>query len=198
MDDGLSSAVRAGLEARVQAAGRLVDAACIEEVVALGRLLVETYNGGKKALLFGNGGSAADAQHIAAELVGKFRLDRSSLPALALTTNSSTLSAVANDLGYEQVFARQVDGFGSPGDVAIGLSTSGESENVVRGLACARSNGLSTAALTGADARRMTEVADVCVRVPSADTPIIQEGHIVIGHILCDVVEQELFGAGDR
>jgi len=145
-----------------------------------------------KVLLFGNGGSAADAQHIAAELVGRFLGERKALPAIALTTDTSALTAIANDYGYDEVFARQITGVGRPGDVAVGLSTSGNSPNVVRGLEAAREQGLTTVAFTGAGAGKLAALVDVCVQVPSDDTPRVQELCMLLGHTLCELVEREL------
>lgn len=159
--------------------------------------LIKAYKTGGKVLLFGNGGSAADAQHIAAELVGKYYLDRKPLPALALTVNTSSLTAIGNDYAFDQVFARQVEGLGGSGDVAIGISTSGNSSNVIVGVRAARAKGLVTIAVTGQSGGKLKDEVDFCICVPSSDTPRIQEGHILIGHILCELVEQALFGAGN-
>jgi len=155
--------------------------------------LIEAYRAGKKVLLLGNGGSAADAQHIAAEFVGRFYLERRALPALALTVNTSVLTAIGNDYGFERIFSRQIEAMGQPGDVAIGLSTSGNSANVIEGLRAARERRMTTVALIGAQGRLQAE-ADYCVCVPCMDTPRIQEAHILIGHIWCELVEQALFG----
>lgn len=148
---------------------------------------------GKKMLFFGNGGSAADAQHLAAELVGRLGPDRRSLPAIALTTDTSILTAVANDYGYERVFARQIEGLGQPGDIAIGISTSGNSPNVLAALDAGRNKGLFTVGLTGETGGQMKGRADVLFRVPSSVTPRIQETHILLGHILFALVDRELF-----
>lgn len=152
--------------------------------------------GGGRILLFGNGGSAAEAQHIAGELVGRLRRERRALPAVALTGNAAVVTAVANDDGYERVFARQIEALGQPGDVAVGLSTSGRSPNVLAGLATARERGLVTVLLTGAGGRGAT-AADQVLAVPSADVARIQEGHQLIGHLLCEWVEERLMGAGE-
>lgn len=146
-------------------------------------------------LFFGNGGSASDAGHLAAELLGRFRLERQSLAAVCLSDHTAAATAIGNDYGYDEVFARQVAGLGRPGDVAVGLSTSGSSRNVVRGLETAREHGLVTVALTGAGGGKVAAVVDVCVRVPSEDTPRIQELCMLLGHTLCELVEQELSGA---
>lgn len=166
----------------------------LDASMAVGLALVEAYREGGKLLIFGNGGSAADAQHIAAEFVGRFYLDRRALPAMALSVNTSAVTAIGNDFGFESLFARQVEAFGKRGDVAIGLSTSGNSANVVAGLRAAREGGLVTVALVGASGGRMAEFADHVVTVPSSDTPRIQESHILLGHIWSEMVEQALFG----
>jgi D-sedoheptulose 7-phosphate isomerase len=147
---------------------------------------------GGKLLLFGNGGSAADAQHLATELCVRFQRDRKPLAALALTTDTSTLTAAGNDLGFEQIFARQIEALGRPGDVALGISTSGKSPNVVVALRLARERGLVTAALTGRDGGLLTDCVDHCLIVPSERTSRIQEMHIVLGHLLCGSLEQQL------
>ncbi|MFW9827333.1 MAG: SIS domain-containing protein [Candidatus Thorarchaeota archaeon] len=157
-------------------------------------LIINAYKNKKKVILFGNGGSAADAQHIAAEFVGKFYKDRDSLPSLALHTNTSVLTATANDFGYDLVFERQVSSFTQEGDIVIGLSTSGNSPNVIKGLIKAKEIGAKTVAFTGQNYSKAEEVADLCLKIPSLDTPRIQEGHITIGHIICYLVEKELFG----
>ena len=154
------------------------------------RMLIEALEGGRKLLLFGNGGSAADSQHIAAELVGKLLVKRRALPAIALTTDTSNLTALANDFGYETVFQRQVEALGQPGDVAIGLSTSGHSPNVLAAVKTAREMGLKTMALTGRDGGPLGRLVDVALIVPSDSTQRIQESHITIGHILCELIEQ--------
>lgn len=143
-------------------------------------------------MLFGNGGSAADAQHIAAELVGRFALKRPALAAVALSVNSSCLTAIGNDYGFEQIFSRQIEALACLGDVAIGISTSGNSPNVVRALSTARKMGLHTVALTGLTGGELLNNVDHCICVPSKETPRIQECHVLIGHILSELVEQEI------
>jgi len=157
--------------------------------------VIRSLRAGGKVLLFGNGGSAADAQHIAAELAGRYKLERGGLSVVALTVNTSTLTAVANDYGYEHVFARQVQALGRPGDVAVGISTSGNAANVIGGLETAKAGGLISVAMTGRSGGKLKDRAQYCLRIPSDETARIQECHILIGHILCDFVERELFGA---
>ncbi len=156
----------------------------------LAAVCAEALAGGGKIMLFGKGGSAADAQHLAAELVVRYDADRRALAALALTTDTSTLTAGANDFGFETVFARQIEALGKPGDVAIGITTSGDSNNVVRALEAARSSGVVAAALSGRDGGRLVGLADPLLIVPSAITARIQEMHITIGHMLCAALDR--------
>ncbi len=164
----------------------------VGEIDSVAQLVVRTYRFGGKVLLLGNGGSAADAQHIAAELVGKFALKRRAFPAIALTTNSSILTAVANDYGYRNVFSRQVEAFAGDKDLVIAISTSGDSANVIKAIKTARLLGAQTVCLTGGDGGRLAAAVDVALIVPSDCTPRIQEAHILIGHIICELVEKEL------
>ena len=165
----------------------------VEEIAQAAQLLIQCLRAGNRILLCGNGGSAADAQHLATELVSRFLLERAALPAIALTTNSSSLTAIANDYTFADVFARQVEAFGRTGDVLIGISTSSNSENVLRALQTAGAKGLQTLALTGAGGGKLAAIADQLIAIPSDDVPRIQEAHIAIGHILCDWVEKSLF-----
>lgn len=153
------------------------------------------YRSGNKVMLCGNGGSAADAQHIAAELGGRFQRERDPLPALALHTNSSFLTAVANDYSYEEIFSRAVEAHGQADDILIGISTSGSSANVLNALKTARGNRISTVGMTGRDAGKMQEHCDYLLPIPSEETPRIQEAHILVGHMICQQVEDELFPA---
>ena len=171
----------------------LQDESLLQQIAALAQLLVDTYRAGGKSLWAGNGGSAADAQHMAAELVNKFRLVRRGLPAQALTVDSSILTAIGNDYGYEQVFARQIIACGRPGDVFIGISTSGNSANLVQALEACRHQGLVSVAIVGASSCAMDAYNHV-LHIPSTDTPRIQECHTLVGHILCQEVERALFG----
>ncbi|HVL68393.1 MAG TPA: SIS domain-containing protein [Vicinamibacterales bacterium] len=156
------------------------------------RAVREAHGQGRKTLVFGNGGSAADAQHLAAELVGRFQRDRIAVAALALTTDTSILTAVGNDYGFDRIFARQVEALGQPGDVAIGISTSGASPNVVQGLQAARARGLTTVALTGRDGGDAGRVAGIHVNVPDASAARVQEVHRTLIHAICELVEMEL------
>ncbi|MFC1964269.1 D-sedoheptulose 7-phosphate isomerase [Chloroflexota bacterium] len=168
----------------------------VGEMLEVVSLIVTTFKSGGKVVLCGNGGSAADAQHIAGELIGKFLLERRALPALALTTNTSSLSAIANDKGYEEVFSRQVEALVSGKDVVIGISTSGNSTSVIKAVQEAKKKGARTIGFTGSSGGKLAEVADLTILVPSDSTPRIQEAHITIGHIICELVEKELSGKG--
>lgn len=148
----------------------------------------------RKILLAGNGGSAADAQHLAGELVCRLNFDRPGLCAVALTTDTSVLTAVANDYGYDKVFARQIDALGAEGDVFFAISTSGRSPNILAALEACRARGIATVGLTGRAGTQMAALCDHCIRIPSAETPKIQEGHIVVGHIICARIEREIIG----
>ncbi len=165
----------------------------IAETVAL---LAETFRSGNKLLVMGNGGSAADAQHLAAEIVGRFKMERRGLPAIALTTDSSILTALGNDYGFDAIFTRQIQALAAPGDLVMGITTSGNSRNVAAALELALSQGCRTVALLGGDGGIIAGLVELHLIVPSRDTPRIQEGHITIIHILCDLLEQELFGDG--
>jgi D-sedoheptulose 7-phosphate isomerase len=156
--------------------------------------MADALAGGGKVLLMGNGGSAADAQHIAAELVGRFQKERRALPALALTVNSSAVTAIANDYALDAVFARQVEAFAGPGDMVIGISTSGRSPNVLAGMEAARRQGARVVGFTGEGGGQAATLADILIDVPSRSTPRIQEAHITIGHLICEMVEERLFG----
>ncbi len=162
----------------------------IEEITTL---VVKAFKGGNKVLFCGNGGSAADAQHLAAEFSGRFYKDRKPLPSEALHTNTSYLTAVANDYGYEHVYSRVVEGTGTDGDVLIALSTSGNSANITNALQKAREIGMITVGLTGEGGGKMKDMCDHLVNIPSADTPRIQEAHIMVGHIICQLVEEQFF-----
>ena len=172
----------------------LQDGDLLKQIETVANKTIEAYKNNKKTLIAGNGGSAADAQHIAGEFVSRFYFDRPGLASIALTTDTSILTAIGNDYGYERVFARQVEANGSEGDVFIGISTSGNSKNIVEAITAAKERGIFTVGFTGAKGGIMKEMCDICICVPSNETPRIQESHIVIGHILCAIVEKEIFG----
>ena len=189
------------IEASIAVKQRLLeDTILISSIVRVSEVSLAAMKNGNKLLLFGNGGSAADAQHIAAEFVGRFAFDRPALPALALSVNTSCVTAIGNDYGFDQVFSRQLEALARPGDVAIGFSTSGNSPNVLHAISTAKKMGLQTVALTGTPGGKLKQAADLdhCVCVPSSETPRIQECHILIGHIVSELVEQELFYAKGR
>jgi D-sedoheptulose 7-phosphate isomerase len=169
------------------------DQTLIHTTDKIANAIINCYRNGGKVLFCGNGGSAADAQHLAAELSGRFYFDRPPLEAEALHVNSSYVTAVANDYSYNDIYSRYVNGVGKPGDVILGLSTSGNSENILRALEVAKSKKMITVAMTGLTGGKMKEVADFLLNVPSTDTPRIQESHIMLGHIICEIVEAKLF-----
>ncbi|MDP3804657.1 MAG: D-sedoheptulose 7-phosphate isomerase [Candidatus Omnitrophota bacterium] len=154
-------------------------------------VIIKSLKAGGKLLVFGNGGSAADSQHIAAELVGRFKKERKALAAIALTANTSTITAIANDYGYDVVFSRQIEALGNPGDVALGISTSGNSKNVIEAFKTAKAKGMKRVSLTGCGGGKLREECDISIIIDSKDTPRIQEAHILIGHILCELIEEE-------
>ncbi|ALV95699.1 D-sedoheptulose 7-phosphate isomerase [Campylobacter jejuni] len=158
--------------------------------------VIKAYRNGNKTLLAGNGGSAADAQHIAGEFVSRFYFDRPGIASIALTTDTSILTAIGNDYGYENLFARQVQAQGVKGDIFIGISTSGNSKNILKALDLCKQKGIISIGLSGASGGAMNELCDYCIKVPSTCTPRIQEAHILIGHIICAITEEELFGKG--
>ena len=193
MIDYIKSEVAASAETKQKI---LADEAFLTKIEAVLKASVAVYKNNKKILIAGNGGSAADAQHFAAELVGRYGFDRPSLPALALTTDTSNLTAIGNDYGYDQVFSRQLEGMGQEGDLFIGISTSGNSQNILNAFTSAKAKGITTVALTGRDGGKMAEVADYTLIVPSNATPRIQESHLLIEHMICDAIEKEMFGDG--
>ena len=168
----------------------------LDNVIKISKVCISAYKNSKKILIAGNGGSAADAQHIAGELVSKFYFDRPGLSAFALTTDTSILTAVGNDYGYEKLFSRQIQANGDSGDVFIGISTSGNSKNIIEALKECKKKKIVTVGLTGESGGLMDDLCDYCIKVPSNETPRIQESHILIGHIICAVIEEELFGKG--
>ena len=175
----------------------LEDQKLIQTIAEVAEAMSRALADGHKLLFFGNGGSAADAQHLAAELVGRYQQERRALPALALTANTSTLTAIGNDYSYERVFARQLEALCSPGDVAVGISTSGKSPNVLSAMRAAKEIPVTTVGMTGMRAGELAALSDYCICVPSEQTPRIQEGHILIGHILCEVIEQKFVSEHD-
>jgi len=163
----------------------------IDDISQAASLIVNSLNEGGKLLLFGNGGSAADAQHIATEIVCRYKRNRKALPAIALTTDTSALTAISNDFSYNNVFSRQVEALCNKNDVLIGISTSGNSQNVILGLNAAKKNGAKTIALTGLNSKKMENICDTIINVPSSDTARIQEIHILIGHCICQIIDEK-------
>lgn len=167
-----------------------------ETLVRVASRCVTGLKEGRKLIFMGNGGSAADSQHLAGEMVSRFAFDRPGLPAIAVTTDTSILTAIGNDYGFEQLFARQIEALGQAGDVLFGISTSGRSPNILAGMRRAKAMGLVTIGMTGNQKATIVELADECIEIPSAITPRIQEGHILCGHILCGLIEKAMFGEG--
>jgi len=164
----------------------------VGDILNIANLMIDVLKKNGKVILFGNGGSASDSQHIAAELVGRFKKDRTALAAISLTTNSSIMTSLANDYGYDIVFAKQIEALGQKNDIAIGISTSGKAKNVINGIKQAKKMDIKTVALTGSDGGELAKLADVSLIVPSSVTARVQEAHITIGHIICELVEQAL------
>lgn len=174
----------------------LLDESLLKRTQEVAETIVKALRGGNRIYFCGNGGSAADAQHLAAEFSGRFYTDRKALPAEALHCNTSYLTAVANDYSYEVVYARLIEGIGTKGDVLVGLSTSGNSKNIIRAFEKAQEKGITTVGFTGATGGDMKSSSDFLINVPSSDTPRIQESHILIGHIICQIVEEKYFAKG--
>ena len=193
-NSGLEQRIIESVESSIATKQKLIeDREIIRSIAQVADALLDAYRKGNKMLLFGNGGSAADAQHIAAEFVGRFAFDRPALPALALSVNSSCVTAIGNDYGYDLVFSRQIEALARPGDVAIGISTSGNSPNVLRGIEVAKKMGLVTVGLTSQSGGALRTAVDYCLCAPSNQTPRIQECHILMGHIVSEIVEEALF-----
>lgn len=195
-ETGWTQRVHDALEAGVRAL-EAVKAREAATIVHMARVVAEAFRARRRVYLFGNGGSAADCQHLAAEFINRFQRERIPLPAVALTTDTSVLTSIANDYDFRDVFLRQLRGLGEAGDVAVGLSTSGRSENVLRALRWAREHGLHTLGLAGLHRTDMDIYCDLILHVPDAVTARVQEVHIAVGHVICELVEEMLFGAGD-
>ena len=192
--ENLQEQARNSIKASIAAKERILGSPeLMSTIVAAAEAVIEAFEKGNKVLLFGNGGSAADAQHIAAEFVGRFAFDRPALPALALSVNTSCVTAIGNDYGFDQVFSRQIEALARRGDVAIGISTSGNSPNVLCGVAAARKLGLRTIGLTGQKGGRLKNEVEYGIAAPSDETPRIQECHILVGHIIAQLAEQAIF-----
>jgi len=176
----------------------LANEVTVKQISKVVNLILTTITHNNVIYLFGNGGSAADAQHIAAEMVGRFKLDRPALPAVALTTNTSILTSISNDYASSSMFARQVEALVRENDLVIGISTSGNSANVIEGIKAAKTRGAITIGLTGENGGKLGKMVDICLRAPSNNTPRVQEVHITLGHIICSMIEQELFGKKDE
>lgn len=187
----MKNIIKTRIEQSIEVKEKLHDTQ-IENIEKAARMILSSLKNDGKLLVFGNGGSAADSQHIVAELVGRFKKERRALPAIALTVNTSILTAIGNDYGYDAIFSRQIEALAKSGDVALGLSTSGNSKNVIAALNKARTLGAKTVCLTGAGGGAMKDICDLLIAVDSKDTPRVQEAHILIGHILCELIENEI------
>jgi len=194
-DNRVVEVIRSRVNESIAVKAALLADARTEQLAAIADRIEASARRGGKVVLFGNGGSAADATHLAAEFVGRFQFDRDPLPALSLSDNGSSVTAIGNDYGYDLTFARQMQALGNPGDVAIAISTSGSSPNVLEGLRAARLRDMYTVGFTGANGVEMAELTDVCVMVPSTVTARIQEAYMLYAHIMCELVEEALFGA---
>lgn len=186
------------VRAQIAESRRVIDAMLatpdfLEGISTIAAACVRALEAGNKLLFMGNGGSAADSQHLAGEMVSRFAFDRPGLPAFALTTDTSVLTAIGNDYGYDKLFSRQVEAVGQPGDVLFGFSTSGKSPNILAAFETARAKGLVTVGMTGNRRERIVGMVDHCVEIPSASTPKIQEGHIITGHVICGLIEEAIF-----
>lgn len=190
----IEASVLREIEESITAKQRLKnDPVFLSQVCSVGRAISDVFRNGHKVFFMGNGGSAADAQHLTAEFTGRYLRERTPLPAIALSVNTSSLTAIGNDYSFEHVFARQLEALGVKGDLVVGLSTSGNSANVLRAIEVAKSKGLVTVGMTGETGGRLRALVDFCLCVPSQQIPRIQESHILIGHVLCAIVEEELF-----
>jgi D-sedoheptulose 7-phosphate isomerase len=187
LKDSVARSLKEGAELRLKMAATIST-----EIAAAAEAIAEAFKAGRKLLLFGNGGSAADAQHIAAEFMNRFLIERPPLPAIALTTDTSVLTSIANDYAFDEIFSKQVKALGKKGDVALGITTSGSSGNVLKALRAAKKLGMITIALTG-EGGKAASLADIPLQIPSRSTPRIQEAHIAVGHILCDLTDTLLF-----
>lgn len=185
--------IRRRLEDALAVKREMLDSECLREAAAVAAAVTGALRAGGKVLFLGNGGSSMDAGHLAAELAGRFYYDRPGLAALSLADGTASLTAIANDYAYQEVFARQVRALGRPGDVAVGLTTSGNSSNVVNALTAAHEGNLFTVALTGSEGGKVAAIADICIRVPTDDTPRVQEACLHLGHTICELIEREMF-----
>ncbi|MBS7567027.1 D-sedoheptulose 7-phosphate isomerase [Mucilaginibacter sp. Bleaf8] len=189
------SIIQSQVQASIQVKQALLSSdILLQQVESAARMIITAYQNGRKTLLAGNGGSAADAQHISGEFVSRFNFDRPAIPSIALSTDTSILTGIGNDYGYERLFARQIEAHGNEGDVFIAISTSGNSPNILKALEICKARGVKSIGWTGESGGKMADLCDICIKVPSGVTPRIQESHILIGHIICNLVEDELFG----
>lgn len=195
--EALEKYLRRSLDESSAVVSKINEDKCLHSlIVDISNTCCDALDNGKKIILAGNGGSAADAQHIAGELVSRFMFDRPGLPSIALTTDTSVITAIGNDYGYDKIFSRQIQANGCSGDVFFAYSTSGESKNIIEGLAEAKKQNITTVGLTGlkTNPNDMSSYCDYLIRIPSISTPKIQEGHLIVGHLICDLIEKKIFG----
>jgi D-sedoheptulose 7-phosphate isomerase len=198
VDDRVAELIQQRVGESVAVQGRLSEPVHVNAVASAATAIAEALGRGGKLLVFGNGGSAADAEHLAGEFVGRYLLERQGLPAIALASHTASVTAIANDYSYDRVFARQVEALGKREDAALAISTSGTSANVLAGVGAAKVVGMTTVGLTGGSGGALAEMVDVCLQVPADETPRIQEAHALLGHILCEIVEAELASRDTR
>ena len=191
MKDFIKKQINKSIEAKKR---MLTDENIINSIITFAKVSIKAYSNSKKLLFAGNGGSAADAQHLAGELVSRFYFDRPGLSAIALTTDTSILTAIGNDYGFDRIFSRQIESNGEEGDILVAISTSGNSPNILNALKTCKEKGIITLGLTGGTGGAMKELCDHVIVVPSNETPVIQESHIMIGHMICGLIEEEIFG----
>ncbi len=196
MKEKIIDIIKSGLNESINLKSEISNSVIISQIEKVSMLLIDCLQKGGKVFFAGNGGSFADSQHIATEFTSKFLLDRSALPAIALGTNSSSMSAISNDYGFKKIFSRELDSLGSSKDVFIPISTSGNSHNLIEAVKTANKKGLKTVALTGSTGGELANICE-CIKIPSDNVPRIQECHILIGHLLCQIVEEEIFNQKD-
>jgi D-sedoheptulose 7-phosphate isomerase len=189
------STIKSHIQSSVQVKSTILNDEELLNIIAnAANVITQSFRNGKKTLLAGNGGSAADAQHLSGEFVSRFNFDRPAIPSIALSTDTSILTGIGNDYGYERLFSRQIEAHGNEGDIFIAISTSGNSPNIIKAIEACKQKGVTSIGFTGASGGKMDGLCDICIKVPSAITPRIQESHILIGHIICHIVEEQLFG----
>ena len=189
----LSNDIKSQIESNIELSKKILNE-FLSIICDLGKIIASVVKAENKILICGNGGSAADAQHIAAEFINRFCMERRPLPAIALTTDTSVITSIGNDYDFKYIFSKQVSALGRKGDILLGISTSGNSQNIIEAVNAAKKKGIYTIAFTGQSGGKLQKIVDVCIKMPASETARVQEGHILISHLLCDIVEKELFG----